>query len=621
MCGIAGIIGSLDKKQKLEQLSQMNQAMFHRGPDDYGEWANELAGIGMRRLSIVDLAGGHQPIWHQSVGIVFNGEIYNHQTLREELIQLGYEFFTESDTEVILKAYCQWGESSLSKLIGMYTICIIDLERNTAFLVRDHTGIKPLYIATYNSNLYFASEIKAFKNVIPLSDINFDSIDDYLTFRYIPSDNTAWLNVKKLTPGTYLKICLKELSIEKICYWQLNFRSEPISKSRDYVKEFDQLFSESVQSQLVADVPVGAFLSGGLDSTAICAKAIELGHTNFHTFSVAFEQDTEFSELSYAAIVAEHLGTQHHEVIVTQKQFLDFIKKQPYFTDDPLADMTSVPLYFLALEARKHIKVALSGEGADEILAGYSLENDARRADKRKLTKYIPTFLYPLLIEIMPQHVKHQFEVMHQQGWGGYVSAEPQYISRHMEDSDKLTLWNTRPNEKSSFDKIRNEYKKALSDHPIDKLQQVLSSSWLIDDLLAKADKMSMAASLEVRVPFLDHNLINWAMRLPVEWKVGDKTSGYSTKRILRETVKSSIPKSILERKKQGFPVPVYKWLERDLGKQLGDELLSNGFLNDWFNQNKLEKIVMFARNGDINSQHNFWLLYTLGHWKKTWIN
>jgi len=620
MCGIVGIIGPLDSHKKILDLEKMNQAIYHRGPDDFGQWANEQAAIGMRRLSIVDLQGGHQPMWHESIGIVFNGEIYNHEPLRAELENLGQTFITDCDTEVILKAYCQWGESFIAKLTGMFAICIVDLNRNTALLIRDHTGIKPLYLIKDQGNLYFASETKSLKSALNINEIDFESIDDYLTFRYIPSDRTAWSAVKKLAPGHYLKINLTTLAIEKKCYWQLNYQSATISKKRDYVQEFDDLFTQSVKSQLEADVPVGAFLSGGLDSTAICAKAVELGHNNFHTFSVAFEGDNEFSELNYARDVANHLGTEHHEVLVTAQQYLDFIKRQPYYTDDPLADLTSVPLYYLALEARKHIKVALSGEGADEVLGGYSLELSAMRAHKRRLTKYIPPFMYPLLQSVTPHDISRQLGAMNTQGWGGYVAATPEYMSINISEQTKKALWKIEQPPTDSLAKIRAEYQLAHSEHPIDKLQHVLSSSWLVDDLLAKADKMSMAASLEVRVPFLDHHLINWAMELPISWKVGDKKSGFISKRVLRQSMKKLIPQSILERKKQGFPIPVYHWLETELGEMLEHELLEPGLLDDWFNLDALATITHLARQGNKQAQHEFWTLYTLGQWKRNWI-
>lgn len=620
MCGIVGILGPFDGSDKTAMLNKMNQAIYHRGPDDFGVWCGSHAAIGMRRLSIVDVGGGHQPMWHGSVGIVFNGEVYNHVAIREQLSSAGYEFTSHCDTEVILKAYCHWGEDFIGKLTGMFAICIVDLRTNQALLVRDHTGIKPLYYCQQQGNLYFASEIKSLKAALTIDDIDFESISDYLTFRYIPRDKTAWSGVHKLSPGHYLRIDLESNEVTKKCYWKLNFQSQARQRGRNYVAEFDQLFSASVKSQLEADVPVGAFLSGGLDSTAICAKAIELGHTDFHTFSVAFEHDTQFSELSYASEVAEHLGTQHHEVKVTQQQYLDFIKHQPYFTDDPLADLTSIPLYYLAVEARKHIKVALSGEGADEVLGGYTLEQSAMRADKRQFTKHIPRILLPLLRSLSPTDISAQLGAMMEQGWGGYVAATPEYMSVNMDEETKAALWNHAPSVTESLAKIRKEYQMVKSAHPIDKLQHVLSSSWLVDDLLAKADKMSMAASLEVRVPFLDHHLVDWAMQLPLEWKVGNKTCGYISKRVLRESVKALIPKSILERKKQGFPIPIYQWLEGDIGEQLESELMYDGFLDDWFKQDQLATIAKLARQGDGTAQHQFWLLYTLGHWKKNWL-
>lgn len=621
MCGIVGLLGNLSAKDKLFAINSMNDKIVHRGPDDFGLWANDQAGFGMRRLSIVDLNGGHQPIWHENVGIVFNGEVYNHHELRKDLIDLGYNFTTKSDTEVVLKAYYCWGESFLQRLTGMFAICIIDLRTNISLIARDHTGIKPLYLCNHQGQIYFASEIKSFEGILPLSEIDYSSINDYLTFRFIPSEKTAWKNVKKLKPGSYLKTNLETMETQHLIYWQLNFNSKKIDKTTDYVKQFDTLFTQSLTGQLLADVPVGAFLSGGMDSTAICARAMQLGQKEFHTFSVAFEGDTEFSELAYASLVADTLGTTHHEVIVTKQQFLDFLDKQPYFTDDPLADLTSIPLYYLCVAAKKHVKVALSGEGADELLAGYDLHHAAQRASKRQFTSFFPKSSLKLMAHVANSKFKKQLELMIAGGWGSYVAVEPEYISTNLTNQQKSDLWISFNENYDSYDVIRAEYHAAKSPNPVDKLQQVLSSSWLVEDLLAKADKMSMAASLEVRVPFLDHRLVDWAMQLPLDWKTGNSKEGYTTKRVLREAFKHYVPSSIIERKKQGFSIPIYKWLETDLGDELFQKMIAKDFLDDWFNIPTLEKIFLQARQGNKNQQHNFWVLYTLGLWKKRWLS
>ena len=375
MCGIAGLIGRFCADDGRRLAGRMNQALVHRGPDDAGIWSTDGFAFAMRRLSIIDLEGGHQPMWSEGtegggIGIVFNGEIYNYRDLRRELEAKGKSFRTHSDTEVILRLYASEGVDGLARLEGMYAICLYDPRTRCVHLIRDRLGIKPLYYAEIEGRFFFASEIKAILAALDSRPaIDHRSLSHYLTLRYVPAPASIWEGICKLEPGHRLTVDLQAKSHTIHRYWSLDINSSPLEAGRDYLGEFESLFLEAVEKRLVAaDVPVGVMLSGGLDSSAVSAAAVELGHKAFNTFSVAFEEGGGFSELSYAREMAEHVGANHHEVVIGKDDFLGFLPDFVRFSDEPLADLASVPLYFVSRLARQHVKVVLSGEGSDEIL-------------------------------------------------------------------------------------------------------------------------------------------------------------------------------------------------------------------------------------------------------------
>ncbi|MBM3523021.1 MAG: asparagine synthase (glutamine-hydrolyzing), partial [Alphaproteobacteria bacterium] len=374
MCGIVGIVSSRRSNQLGAIVDRMNASIVHRGPDDSGTWTNNSVAIGMRRLSIVDIAGGHQPMMtDDGVVIVFNGEIYNFRALRAELIERGYRFRTSSDTEVVMNLYHAEGLDGLKRLNGMFGICLVDRRNDTLMLIRDHAGMKPLYVAMIDGEFIYASEIKAALQALERTPpINAQAINDFLTLRYVPPPQTVWQGIDKLPAGHRLTLCLKTMTYRTEPWWEPDFTPEPVEPGRSYEREFEALFLEAVESHFVtSDVPVGAFLSGGLDSSAIVAAAAEIGLREIHTFSIAGEDAGADDELPDARLVAERFGTLHHEIVLTKARFDAIMDDCLRQMDEPYADATCIPMFVLAEAARQHVKVAMSGEGADETLCGY----------------------------------------------------------------------------------------------------------------------------------------------------------------------------------------------------------------------------------------------------------
>ncbi|HOO57129.1 MAG TPA: asparagine synthase (glutamine-hydrolyzing) [bacterium] len=624
MCGIAGIAGDISKTEGENIVRRMNSTMTYRGPDEEGIRSDNGFAFGMRRLSIIDLSGGSQPIWgNHGDGVVFNGEIYNYLSLRKELEHDGYTFKTNTDTEVIPNLYHRDGIDAFNRLEGMFGICIYSPEANKATLVRDRMGIKPLYYFHDGKRFYFASEIKAILSVLDKKpDINNEAIYHYLTLRYVPGPETIWKNVFRLEPGCFLELDLKSLKFNIQKYWNLDFNGQPFDADRDYTGEFTGLFLESVEKQLVAsDVPVGVLLSGGLDSACVSAAAVEMGHRNFHTFTVDFEDGGEFSEIKYARELAEHIGSRHSEITIGKKDFIGFLPEMVGFTDEPLADLASVPMYFVSRLAREKVKVVLTGEGSDEILAGYILEELASNIDDLKfLSRIIPPPAIKALSGIIPGNKIASLSHFAESGINGYLKSKATHITDYWNSNEKASLLLKTADCIETDDLIRSWYDTSGSDNPIDQIQQVYCKSWLVEDLLMKADRMSMANSLELRVPFLEHPIIEWASKLPVSMRVGDKKSGYVSKRILRNFASGRVPQSIIDRPKQGFPVPAYKWLSEDLSSWARNQLSESDFIKDYFNFHIIGNTFDKLDYKKPVSAHKIWILLILKFWADRWV-
>lgn len=621
MCGIAGVVG-LGAAEGRDAVRRMTEAIRHRGPDDAGDFATEGFAFGMRRLSIIDLAQGHQPIWtERGTGIVFNGEIYNYRALRRGLESRGHVFRTNSDTEVIARLYDAEGLDCLQRLEGMFAICLYDPAAGKIHLVRDRLGKKPLYYGTLGGNFYFASEIKGILAALEARPtIDRQAVYDYMTLRYVPGPGTVWQGIEKLEPATVLTLDLKSKRADRGRFWSLAFDSGPVEGDRDYVGEFEKLFLDAVEKRLVAaDVPVGILLSGGIDSSSVAAAAVELGHRAFHTFSVAFEDGGDADERGFARQVAEPLNAVHAEVVIGQREFLDFIPDFVRFADEPLADLAAIPLHYVSRLARRDVKVVLSGEGADEILAGYDMENLARRLDRLRLLTLLPAPVLSAASLAAPPRYGRWLKGLARRGISGVLGEAEAHMTNVWQESEKSEMWRDGRTYQPTARLIREWYAAAKSRRPIDQMQQVYCRSWLVEDLLMKADKMSMANSLELRCPFLDHGLVEWAARLPLAWKTGTARTGYSSKRILREFARKRLPAEILSRPKRGFPVPAYRWLEGPLGSWAEDRLFSGRRLDCWFDLGFLRPVLTAARSGATTAQHKIWNLLILDHWVEAW--
>lgn len=629
MCGIVGIAGSFSREECLEILGKMNAAIVHRGPDDEGVWAEDGFGFAMRRLSIIDLAGGHQPMWDEEagLGVVFNGEVYNYRPLREQLAKQGRSFHTHSDTEVVLKTLVQSGLPGIQTWNGMFAVAAWDRDEKKLLLIRDRMGVKPLYYFYDGKTFLFASEVKALlaSGLIERS-INRQALWDYLTFRFVPGSESIWSGIRKLAPGHLLQFTAAQGPVESR-YWKTDVYYPENSNhynEEEVEKEFAELFLDAVRLRLESsDVPVGVMLSGGLDSSAVAAAAIELGHRNFHTFSVGFEQGGYYSELPYARQVADHVGANYHEVVIGQKEFLEMLPELVYYSDEPLADLACVPLLAVSRLAQKDVKVVLSGEGSDEILAGYDLDVSERRWQMVRNLQRVPKPLRSLIAagsRVLPDSIGEKAARIATVPLSAWNQNERPHITRYLSEQEKMSLW-ANGDKKDSERVLADLYKSAVATDPLQQVLSVYQKDWLVEDLLMKADKMSMAASVELRTPFLDYRLVEWANRQPNHVKIrrtGRKT--YETKSILRRFCARRLPREVLTRDKRGFPVPVNGWLQNDLGGWARDVLTGpNSRIVKGFSREGLNELVTMAEQGMGDAPGKAWLLIVLEFWLQRW--
>jgi asparagine synthase (glutamine-hydrolysing) len=624
MCGIVGVGGKLSRDKLHAVVARMSTAVAHRGPDDEGSWVGENFAFAMRRLSIIDLAGGHQPMWDEStgLGIVYNGEVYNYRGLRRELQTHGVRFQTTCDTEVVLKAIVLKGKQAVHDWNGMFAVACWNRKENKLLLIRDRMGIKPLYYFYDGSILIFASEIKALlASGLFTPEINRQAIWDYLTFCYVPDPTTIWLKIWKLLPGHFLEWAPGGAP-RTHAYWTTDVISPGDTVDLDQkTKEFEKLFLDSVEQRLVAaDVPVGVLLSGGLDSSSVAAAAVELGHKNFHTFSVGFADGGEYSELGYARLVAEQLGAEHHEVVVDQSNFIELLPEVVRAADEPLADLAAVPLLAVSRLARQWVKVVLSGEGSDEILAGYGFDRFVQKCRIIKRLQTLPSPVLRCLSKLLTPLSANYAESLSRVA-SIRISEWNLSHKNHMTglwiQAEKCQLWPTFIGLDS--DRVLSSlYATASSEDPLDQILRVYQRSWLVEDLLMKADKMSMAASLELRVPFLDYRLVEWANRQSTDVKIG-RTGVWrqKTKYVLRRFAERRLPRQILQRPKQGFPVPAYKWLQEEKMIRWAHECLTGRLsrIKRMFKRSAMERQLSLASSGDLDAANKTWALLVFEIW------
>ncbi|MCA1641884.1 MAG: asparagine synthase (glutamine-hydrolyzing), partial [Acidobacteria bacterium] len=543
MCGIVGVLGGLSRDECLAVVRRMNDAIIHRGPDEDGAWAEDGFGFAMRRLSIIDLAGGQQPMWDErtGLGVVFNGEVYNYKDLRERLSTRGTgQWATRSDTEVVLRSLATDGDAAIQTWNGMFAVAAWDARAKRLTLIRDRMGVKPLYYFRDGKNFLFASEIKALlASGLVERRVNRQAVWDYLTYRYVPAPETIWEGVRKLRPGHLLRF-EEGREPEEVRYWESDVVADEREDRGDeeVEREFAAIFEDAVNLRLVAsDVPVGVFLSGGLDSSAIAAAAVEQGHKNFHTFSVGFEDGGEDDELPFARTVAEHVGARHHEVVVRREEFLGALPEVVRAADEPLADLTLVPLLALSRLARENVKVVLSGEGSDEVLAGYNLDQMEQEWDRVRALQRVPRAVLAsgaaLTKLALPERFGRRADKLAGVPLAEWNRHARPHITRYFDQGEKEGLW--RGVSLADSERVLDaQYRAARSGDPLQQLLSVYQKDWLVEDLLMKADKITMAASLEARTPFLDYRLVEWANRQPNSVKVRRLGRGrYTTKSVL----------------------------------------------------------------------------------------
>ena len=609
----------------------MLATIIHRGPDDAGDWSEDGMAFGMRRLSIIDLAGGHQPMTNEdgSQHIVYNGEIYNFQELRTALQQKGHTFSTSSDTEVILHQYEEDGTDCVQRFNGMFAFAIWDQSRRTLFLARDRLGVKPLYYYWDGRYFLFASEIKALlaSGLIP-RELNLQAVWDYLTFRYVPQPECIWSGVHKLLPGHTLALAPGNAAPVIRRYWDIPHGSpNPVKRPEEYEEEFTHLFMDAVKKRLIADVPVGILLSGGLDSSAVAAAIARVHNTRLNSFSVAFKDSAATDELPFARQVAAHVGTNHREIIISEKDFCDFLPRLVYYTEEPLADLAAVPLYYVSGLAREHVTVVLSGEGSDEIFGGYDFDRILRRRDLLQTWRRLPLGLRGSAAKVagLLGEFGRKVASLANDSTPNNLETHPVNMTNYLTPEEKRAMFQEPLVLDDSLDLVRAEVRRVRGCDYLNQLLYVYCQSWLVEDLLMKADKMTMAHSLELRVPFLDYRLVEWAARAPAWVKVKNNglLQGYQTKWVLRRFSRDRLPASIISRPKQGFPVPVYDWLGNRLRAWATSLLASSDTkICRWLQPKAVLAQLQrgTAPSASLLERHRLWNLLILELWVREWL-
>lgn len=597
MCGICGIIRKGDNK---DIIKKMNDRIMHRGPDGEGYYIDGDVAFGHRRLSIIDLSTGDQPIYNEdnSVVTVYNGEIYNYVELRSELESLGHEFKTKSDTEVLVHGYEEWHTDLPKHLRGMFAFAIYDKNRNEIFLARDNFGIKPLYYAKMNDSFMFASEIKSFLDVPAFKkEFNEEILETYLEFSFVPTNETFFKGVYRLDAGCSLLYKDEDIKINK--YFKLDFKEDTMSFT-DAVKNISDVMEDSVKRHLIADVEVGSFLSSGIDSSYIVSLA-----KPDKTYTVGYE-NKKYDEINYAKDLADKLGIKNESKIIKKDEYLDAIPKIMYHLDEPTSDPAAISLYFVAKLASRDLKVVLSGEGADEFFGGY---NYYREEVDYKFYNKIPFCIRHAIGKVaglFPEVRGFNFLVRRGE------KLENSYIGVNRNFSEKMARKVLRKNyELKAIDVTKDVYNEFKDYSNIDKMQAIDINFWLMKDILLKADRMTMASSIEGRVPFIDKEVFSVASKLPFDYKVTKE----NTKVALREAARKVIPTDAYKKKKLGFPVPIREWIKDGEFKEDIEKTINSDVANKYFNVKFLNKLFNEHLSGKKDNYRKIWTVYTFIKW------
>ena len=621
MCGIAGFVSQHDRLKGGESAAVLNRmcgVIRHRGPDDQGTMVDGNVALGMRRLSIIDLAGGHQPISGEngSVTVVFNGEIYNFRELQQELEASGHHFKTHSDTEAIVHAYEEYGSACVERFRGMFAFAVWDARARKLFIARDRVGKKPLYYTlTRQGTLIFGSELKSLlEHPEVRREINPPALDAYLAFGYVPDPLSIFRGIHKLPPGHHLSFVDGHVTLRQ--YWDFPYETGEVRREEEYLEELRIRLEEAVKARLIADVPLGAFLSGGVDSSTVVGLMSRFITQPVKTFSIGFHEDS-YNELKYARLAAKHFGTDHHEFIVTP-DICHIVDELAWHFDEPFADSSAIPTYMVSKLAREHVTVILSGDGGDELFAGYTRYIiDRRRSGFARL----PRFLRHGVMQPASRHLPHGL-------WGrNYlhnIALDP--LERYQDSVSIFTGLNKQSLYTNEFCRqLRNGGDGAPSiskyaarvrtGEPLDALLYFDSKMYLPGDILTKVDRMSMAVSLEARVPLLDHHLIEFVTRIPASMKM----KGLETKHIFKRAVGDLVPAEILHRSKQGFGVPIQEWINKQLRRRIRETLTEprarqRGYIEPRYVDLLLDEHERNRR--DHSSQ--LWALFMLELWHQT---
>ena len=603
MCGIAGFINTKDNKSKI--IKDMTDKIIHRGPDAEGFYVDNNIALGHRRLSIIDLGGGDQPIYNEdkSVVVIFNGEIYNYIELKTELIKKGHKFKTKSDTEVLVHGYEEWKENLPKKLRGMFAFAIYDIKNKELFLTRDNFGIKPLYYYENNNTFMFASEIKSFL-VHPdfVKELNKDLISPYLSFSFTPTKETLFKGVYRVDPGT--SITVKNGQVKTKRYYDLKFDQKNMSYEQA-VSDIDKLMKESVEKHMISDVEVGSFLSSGVDSSYLVALA-----RPDKTYTVGYS-NKKYNEIDYAKALTKELNIKNTSKIITKEEYLKVIPKIMYHLDEPTSDPAAVALYFVAKLASKDVKVVLSGEGADEFFGGYNTYHAEFDMSWYNKVPYFIRHAIALVCMHLPQVRGINFLI--RRG----MKLENSYIGVSKvfgeNETKKFVNYKSKYTNKNITKEVYEEYKDKDN---VTKMQAIDINFWLIKDILQKADRMTMANSLEGRVPFIDKEVFEYASSLPFEYKVTKE----NTKVALRDAAKKVIPTEAYKKKKLGFPVPLREWMkEKDFYTEI-KTLFNKDYSKELFDNKYINKLLEDHVNNKRDNYKKVWTIYCFLKWYEVYF-
>ncbi len=628
MCGITGVVYTdLTRSVDPEQFRRATHTLVHRGPDAEGYFFAPGVALGHRRLSIIDLSTGDQPIYNEdgTKAVIFNGEIYNFRELRSELESLGHRFRTTSDTEAIVHAWEQYGDACVTRLRGMFALALWDLTHRRLLLARDRIGKKPLYYLYDPERLLFASELKALVAHPDVTrELDLEALDDYLAFGCIPPPRTAYRSIAKLPPGHYLVWQNGQIRLAE--YWDLVFPEGPPRTEADYLEQFDSLLTEAVRLRMISDVPLGAFLSGGVDSSAVVASMAAQSPRPVATTTIAFNERA-FSEATHARLVARTLATDHREVVVVPKA-IEVLPKLVWHLDEPFADSSALPTYYVASAARERVTVALSGDGGDELFAGYEWRYGLSLIEHR-IRRCLPLWLRSALLsplsavwpkgDRLPRFLRWKFLLRN-------LSLQPERA--YFYDMSLFT-----PEEKArlltpdlrrqlihhdSFELYDHYFRKVRTLPHLNQILYVDTKTYLPNDILVKVDRMTMASSLEVRSPLLDHKIIEFAASLPPSLKYHRTTSKYLLKRHLQRR----LPSSLVHRRKMGFSIPLAQWLRDDLRDSSADLLFSSrAIARGYFELNQLRHLWDQHQRGQRDHSHRLWALMVLELWHRRFVD